>query len=188
MTGVFFSCATRKPQVIPPVRPPAQKISRLIADAGIKTEKGLAAFFFAHNPAANPFRVRRLAAYYIEEARSEGINSDIAFVQMCLETGFLNFGNLVTSDMNNYCGLGALDAAHPGERFPTEQMGVRAHIQHLHAYALTTPLDGELVDPRYGYVQPRGKARDIFALAGTWASDRDYGRKLDALLADLENY
>jgi hypothetical protein len=129
-----------------------------------------------------------MASYYIEEARKEGINSDVAFVQMCLETGFLKFGGLVTGDMHNYCGLGAIDSSQRGERFPTEEIGVRAHVQHLHAYALTTPLKGELVDPRYKYVQPRGKAPDIFGLAGTWASDKAYGQKLDALLEDLGRY
>jgi hypothetical protein len=186
IAGLFFSCATRRPSVIPQSTqgvPP----SRLIADAGIKSENQLAAFFFAHNPSENPYRVRRIAAYYIEEARKEGINSDIAFVQMCLETGFLKFGGLVTSDMNNYCGLGSIDAAHPGERFPTEQLGIRAHIQHLHAYALDTPLKGELVDPRYKYVQ-RGRSPDIFGLAGTWAADKAYGQKLDALLERLGKY
>ena len=36
----------------------------------------------------------------------KGSNSDVAFAQMCLETGFLRFGGLVTMDMNNFCGLG----------------------------------------------------------------------------------
>lgn len=120
----------------------------------------------------------------------EGINSDAAFVQMCLETGFLRFGNLVTPDMHNYCGLGALNAAHPGERFSTEQLGVRAHIQHLHAYAFdeSVSLRNVCIDPRYRYVQPRGKAPDVFRLSGTWAADKLYGEKLDRMLSQLERY
>jgi hypothetical protein len=179
----LFSCATG-------IRPPpaVQHPSRLIAGIGIKSANQLAAFFLAHNPDENPYRVRRMAAYYIAEAKKEGINSDVAFVQMCLETGFLKFGGLVTVDMHNYCGLGAIDSERPGERFSSEETGVRAHIQHLQAYALTTPLNGELVDPRYKYVNPRGKARDVFGLAGTWASDKAYGQKLDALLEALGRY
>jgi hypothetical protein len=92
--------------------------------------------------------------------------------------------------MHNYCGLGAVDGSRPGEgaRFSTEQLGVRAHIQHLQAYAHTTPLNGVLIDPRYELVRPRGKAPDIFALAGTWASDKAYGQKLDTLLRELAKF
>ena len=70
----------------------------------------------ANNPEADKKEVKKLAALYISEAKTEGINSDCAFIQMCHETGFLKFGNLVTPDMHNYCGLGAIDAEHTGER------------------------------------------------------------------------
>jgi hypothetical protein len=163
-------------------------IPRNIAERGIKTADQLVSFFLASNPEADSVQVRRLAEYYVDEAALEGINSDIAFVQMCLETGYLRFGGLVMPDMYNYCGLGAIDAAHPGERFPTEQIGVRAHIQHLHAYGTTGTLLQPLVDNRYRYVNPRGKAPDIYRLAGTWATDTTYGEKLDTLLALLEKY
>jgi len=103
-------------------------------------------------------------------------------------TGFLKFGGLVTADMHNYCGLGAIDKNNPGEIFPNEQMGVRAHIQHLHAYGSTATLKNELVDRRYKYVQPRGKAPSIFELAGTWAADKLYGEKLETLLCQLEKF
>ena len=118
----------------------------------------------------------------------EHINSDIAFAQMCLETGYLTFGNLVTPDMHNYCGLGAMDAAHPGERFATPQLGVRAHIQHLQAYATTAdqPLNNALVDPRYNWVHKTKYIETIDQLAGTWAMDQDYGTKLENILLRME--
>ena len=165
-------------------------VSRSLADEGIKTEKQLCKFFLANRPDADKEQVKRLAHYYVEEAKFEGINSDCAFVQMCLETGFLKFGNLVKPEMHNYCGLGAIDAAHPGVSFETEQEGVRAHIQHLHAYATTSniKLKNKLIDPRYKYVNPRGKAPTIYGLAGTWAADKEYGTKLDNLLGKLEQY
>ena len=170
--------------------PSAKGISRNLADSGIKSSDSLYKFFMAHNPMANKKLVKRLSAYYIKEAGTEGINSDCAWVQMCLETGFLKFGNLVTSDMHNYCGLGAIDEEHRGEVFETELLGVRAHIQHLHAYATTEKykLKNELVDPRYKWVSPRGKAKDIYSLSGTWAADTEYGSKLDALLESLEQF
>ena len=49
-------------------------------------------------------------------------------------------------------------------------------------------LKNELVDPRYKFVKPRGKATDIFGLAGTWAADKEYGNKLDKILDNMENF
>ena len=173
-----------------PVLPVREGISRNIADEGIKDAGQLYAFFLETNPYADKAQVSRLARYYVEESRAEGINSDCAFVQMCLETGFLQFGNLVTPDMHNYCGLGATGGDNRGVSFDTERLGVRAHVQHLHAYATTEDkqLKRELIDPRYGFVKPRGKSPTITGLAGTWAADPDYAIKLDQLLVRLEAF
>ena len=167
-----------------------EPISRNLADSGIKNAKQLHKFFMDSNPLADSEQVFRMARTYITEAKTEGINSDCAFVQMCLETGFLRFGGLVTPDMHNYCGLGVIDADHRGECFETEELGIRAHIQHLHAYATSedVSLVNECIDNRYKWVRPRGKATDVFGLTKTWASDPDYGTKLDALLSRLEEY
>lgn len=162
--------------------------SRLIMAQGIKTERQLASFFLDQNRQADAGQVRELAALYIEEGAYEGVNSNAAFVQMCLETGFLRFGNLVTADMYNYCGLGSIDINQRGVRFSSMREGVRAHIQHLQAYGSTLPLNKSLVDPRYRYVSPRGKAPTVFALSGTWAADRGYGQKIDGLLSRLAAY
>lgn len=169
---------------------PKRNISRQIADQGVMNSANLTAFFMSQNPDADKAQVSRMANFYIKEAGREGINHDVAFAQMCLETGFLRFGGLVTPEMHNYCGLGAMDAEHPGEVFPTEMMGVRAHIQHLHAYGTTADveLNGELIDKRYKWVNPRGKAPDVWGLAGTWASDRRYGEKLDSILSKMERF
>lgn len=184
---LFFSCTT--------TRSPKQagtssdlKVSPVIAEAGVKSASQLVDFFMSRNPQGNREQVTRLAHYYVAEAAAEGINSDVAFVQMCLETGFLRFGGLVTPEMNNFCGLGAIDETKRGEWFPTEQIGVRAHIQHLHAYGTTGKLKGELVDNRYKYVNPRGKSPDVFGLAGTWAADKAYGQKLWTLLTILDKF
>ena len=163
--------------------------SRNIAALGIKDTYELEQFFLAHNPKVDKAKVKRLAGYYVTEGRFEGINSDVAFCQMCLETGFLRYGGLVKPSFNNYCGLGAMNKKNPGEKFPSEAIGVRAQIQHLHAFATKDKkLRNKLVDPRYKYVQPRGKAPTVWKLAGTWAMDKNYGNKLDALLKELEKY
>ena len=145
----------------------------------------LVSFLLENNPDADESRVSRLASLYIEEAAMEGVNSDVAFVQMCLETGFLRFGGLVSPEQNNFCGLGATGPGYPGLFFPDERTGVRAHVQHLKAYASEDPLAGEIVDPRFHYVSPRGRAPDIHGLAGSWAADPEYGAKLADLLDEL---
>lgn len=162
-----------------------EKPSVVIYTDGIKSAAELYSFFMENNPSADRAKIRRLSELYVSEARFEGINSDAAFVQMCLETGFLRFGGLVTEEMNNFCGLGAIDENQRGNSFATEQLGVRAHIQHLKAYGTAAPLNGECVDPRYKYVNPKGKAPTVLELSGTWAADPDYGKKIAALLERL---
>jgi hypothetical protein len=178
--SVFSSC------VSPPsgvgVKDP---VPTAIMGRGVKGEAALVSFFLENNRTADSAKVRRMSTYYIEEGKAEGINSDIAFAQMCLETGFLSFRGIVTEDMNNFCGLGSIGPGQSGNAFPDERTGVRAHIQHLKAYASPQALVLPLVDPRYKYVNPKGKAPTIHGLAGTWASDRDYGAKLEGLLSRL---
>lgn len=95
----------------------------------------------------------QLVAYYYEEGMKEGIRPDVAFAQALKETGFFRYGGTVTPDQNNYCGLGTTSAEVKGAYFASSQMGVRAHIQHLLAYASTRkPAEG-VVDPRYELVR-----------------------------------
>ena len=147
----------------------------------------LVSFLLNENKNAERNYVESLVEYYITEACTEGINHDVAFAQMCLETGFLRFGGLVIAEMNNFCGLGSIGPGEPGIWFPTMELGVRAHIQHLKAYASEAPLIGELVDPRYRFVR-RGSAMTINGLAGTWAADRLYADKLALILERLYRY
>ena len=142
----------------------------------------LTAFLMYMNPELDQQRVMKISSIYIEESEAESINSDIAFAQMCLETGFLSFKGLVKEDMNNFCGLGAIDINNIGITFENEILGIRAHIQHLKAYASKIPLKNECVDPRYKYVNPKGKATKIKHLAGRWASDPEYSNKIQNIL------
>lgn len=186
---VFASCKTtskiEKPEQVPSE---PKVISRNLSDPAVMNAEELYLYFMSQNPDADREMIIRMSELYIEEATVEGINSDCAWAQMCLETGYLRFGNLVQPEFHNYCGLGAIDADHPGEIFETEQLGVRAHIQHLFAYAKTegNQLTNELIDKRFKWVNPKGKAPTIFELAGTWAADRAYGEKLDRILTKME--
>jgi len=170
--------------------PAPQKISisRRIADKGQLTATQLADFFLLQRPDYDYIEIVHFAQYYIVEAAAEGINSDVAFAQMCLETGYLRFGGLVQPDFHNYCGLGAMDAENPGCIFETEQLGVRAHIQHLQAYATHEDqlLNNELIDPRYNWVHKTKYIETIEGLAGTWATDPNYAVKIENILSRME--
>jgi hypothetical protein len=166
------------------LRPP---VPRDILGQGQVQPDRLALFLENANPQAEKNFVADLVQFYQEEAAAEGVNHDVAFAQMCLETGFLRYGNLVTPDMNNFCGLGAIGPEQPGERFPDPRTGVRAHIQHLKAYATGEPLNQALVDPRYRWVK-YGSAPTIYGLAGTWAADRAYGEKINDILERLYTF
>jgi hypothetical protein len=186
LCAAFLSCASRPAPGLPPEIPQEiPPVPKLIMGTGIVPPAVLASFLLDANPNADPAFVRDLARLYVEEAAIEEVNHDMAFAQMCLETGFLQYGNLVQPDMNNFCGLGAIDIEHPGERFPDPRTGVRAQIQHLKGYASAEPLEQTLVDPRYRWIRPYGKAPAIRDLTGTWAVDRSYGDKLDNMLERL---
>jgi len=127
---------------------------------------------------------------YREEAEIEGVNHDIAFCQMCIETGFLRFGRDIESEQNNFASLGAANsstsstAKGTGASFTDQRTGVRAHIQHLKAYASNAPLFQPVVAPRFHLVA-RGIAPILSQLTGRWAIDPLYDRKILALIRRL---
>jgi len=159
----------------------------LIMGNGLTGVENMASFLLRNNANVDGGFVQALVQYYIEEAAFEGVNHDIAFSQMCLETGFLHYGGLVQPEWNNFCGLGAIGPEQPGLVFHDPRTGVRAHIQHLKAYATEEPLKGELVDPRYRYVR-KGSSPSIEGLSGTWAADRLYSVKIDNILQRLYDF
>ena len=183
LCGVFSSCASQPPQTVPEKPEPSEYIMGKGRIAG----EQLALFLERNNPQADRGFARSLAGYYIEEAAAEGVNHDTAFAQMCLETGFLRYGGLVKPEMNNFCGLGAIGPQQPGESFPDPRTGVRAHIQHLKAYATEEPLNRPLVDPRYKWVR-KGSSPSINGLSGTWAADKAYSGKIASILERLYDF
>jgi hypothetical protein len=158
-----------------------------IASRGRAQVRQLVRFFTETNPRIGINYLTQLARTYIDEAEAEGINSDIAFCQMVHETNYLRFGDDVQPGQNNFCGLGATDKGESGLSFPSVEIGVRAHIQHLKAYANARPLRRELVDPRFDRVS-RAQAPYVEYLAGTWATDPQYGVKLKRKLQMLEKH
>jgi hypothetical protein len=170
-----------------PERPILPQVPAYIMGKGLVSVRLMADFLLSSNSRADRGFTEALAGLYAKEADVEGVNHDVAFAQMCLETGFLAYGGLVTPDMNNFCGLGAIGPGQPGERFPDSATGVRAHIQHLKAYATEEPLKQELVDPRYRWVR-YGSSPLIKGLAGTWAADKNYAEKISGILERLYEF
>ena len=144
-----------------------------------------------------PNSVLDMIPLYLSEGAAEGIRGDVAFAQSCLETGNFGFaGSAVTLDQNNFCGMGVTANGLKGNSFDTPQLGIRAQIQHLKAYANTDALKNPCIDPRFKYVE-RGSAAYVEWLGQKenpngkgWASGAGYGEKiltiLKAILATKE--
>ena len=125
---------------------------------------------------------------YFEEAKDEGVKAQVAFAQTMLETNFLKYTGDVKPNQYNYAGIGATGGGEPGNSFTSVRIGIRAQIQHLKGYATSEPLNKPCVDPRYQYINPKGKAPTVEGLAGTWAADKNYGEKILKNLSSLSKY
>jgi hypothetical protein len=143
-----------------------------------------ASFLSSMNPAVDLGMALNYALLYEEEGVFEGVNPDLAFAQMLLETSYLRFPGQVRRHQNNFAGLGALDGGDRGLVFSSPRLGIRAQIQHLKYYATHQPLAGPSVNPRLVYVK-RGSATTAWSLAKNWATDPEYGTKLMALVARM---
>lgn len=155
-----------------------------VMSCGTAKSSDLATFLLRKNPEADVSEVFTIAGHYIQEAAIEGVNHDVAFCQMCHETNYLRFGGDVHRRQNNFCGLGATGGGVAGHSFDSVQIGIRAHIQHLKAYASRQPLQQRLVDPRFGKVR-RGSAPHVEDLTGKWAVDPNYSAKIRRILKSL---
>lgn len=146
-----------------------------IMGAAEATPEQMAAFIRRRNPQPKlACSVEEIVRLYYEEAGAEGVRADIALCQALKETGFFAYGGDVLPAQNNYCGLGATGNKAKGAYFATPQEGVRAHIQHLMAYATTERPHAPLVDPRYDLVRLYrtdiyGKIKRWTGLNGVWA-------------------
>jgi hypothetical protein len=165
--------------------------SRNIMDIGSIRPEDVIAYAKSRNPALS-YRDIAVINEYFKEAADEGVNVDIAIAQMLHWTN--SFNNRERVNTCNYGGLSNI--ADFNGRFPrflsdgvTE--GVRAHIQHLKAYAKEFPRRGEnsIVDPRFGLAYNRGFRGITFdQLYGKWSENMSYGRNIDNILSGLYRF
>ena len=149
--------------------------------------------FYANTDAPN---ITRFCELYDLECKREGIKTEVAFSQAMKETNFLRYTGDVKIGQFNFAGLGATGNGVPGNSFKNVQIGIRAHVQHLKAYASSAGLNSECVDPRYQYVK-KGSAPYIEWLGIQenpnpncgWAMAKGYGYSIiNGYMAKLLSY
>ena len=140
---------------------------------------------------------------YLEEAESEGIAVEVAFAQAMKETNWLHFGGDVKIEQFNFAGLGAIGGGVTGLDFSSYgedgvRMGIRAHIQHLKAYASSEITENTLknpcVDSRFKYVT-KGCAKYVEWLGQKenpdsygWATETKYGISIVGMINKMKQF
>jgi len=152
-----------------------------IMGQSLVTKEQMIKYFQNNNSGRTNDYVTQFVSLVINEAKIEGVRPEIAFTLMMKETNFLKFGGTVKENQNNFGGLGVTGPGVQGEKFDSVEIGIRAIIQHLQAYASNLPLKQQVVDPRYKYVT-RGSAPYAEWLGiqenpsgKGWATDPGYG-------------
>jgi hypothetical protein len=159
--------------------PPERIMSR-----GQMSKQAMVNYLLANNPSLY-YRmacVYELVGLYIREANYEGVNYEIAFAQMAYHTRYLSYqGTFVKEGLNNFAGITAPGCPYSlPYRFPSREIGVRAHIQHLKGYATAECLRNYIVDPRYEFLVKKrylGISPTICGLSNRWAGC-DYSDKI----------
>ena len=159
-----------------------------IMGKAVATADQMKLYIRGKNPSVEP-SVLDMIPLYLSEGEAEGVRGDIAFAQSCLETGnFAYSGSAVTLPQNNFCGLGVTQRGKKGLSFETPQLGIRAQVQHLKAYASKDALKNGCIDPRFRYVT-RGCAPCVEWLGQKenpqgkgWAAGERYGEKILSIL------
>lgn len=141
--------------------------------------------------------LEEFAQLYYDICKAEGVRAEVAWAQMCLETKFLNYGNLVNREQFNFAGLGATGPGEPGFNFAEAygdnaegiKMGIIGHVQHLKCYASDQPVQmksatGQPVDPRWND-SLRKTVETVERLEGKWAASAGYGMDVAQAVAGV---
>lgn len=131
-----------------------------------------------------------ISLVYWRLAPLHGIRPEVAFAQAAHETGFGKFGRAVTREHNNYCGL---KVAKPGgdadpnshARFPTPEVGVTAHLEHIGIYAAAPGYPKAVpVDTRH-FSYLHGNAKTVEEWSTRWAPSKTYHEKILVFIAEI---
>ncbi len=130
--------------------------------------------------------IRAFCQMYYEEAVAEGVDPALAFCQAMKETGFLRFNGQVQIEQFNFAGMGVTGAGTNGDSYQNVREGIRAHVQHLKAYAVKNPVFANpVVDKRYSswfaanrsgtapYIEWLGISENPSGFG--WATEKGYG-------------
>ncbi|MHB1347083.1 MAG: glucosaminidase domain-containing protein, partial [Candidatus Humimicrobiaceae bacterium] len=125
-------------------------------------------------------RARRLANIYIQWGQAFNIRADIAWAQMCHETGLLEFTGIAKPEWNNFAGVGITG---PGAMvtFASEELGVVAHYAHLAWYVYPNDVNAYCnrnYDPRHIGAHRFNGDSSLNTLNGRWAPASDYVSKI----------
>jgi hypothetical protein len=153
----------------------AVNTSRRVMSAGSTNPQRVIAFARKKNLALSNSNIVIINEYF-NEARYEGVNIDLAIAQMLYATDY--FRNREVMATCNYGGLS-------GASFQNWTIGVRAHIQHLKAYARQRP-NRELVDPRFSLAWERGSFGITFdQVYPIWSQRPNYRQNIEEILRNL---
>lgn len=135
---------------------------------------------------ANVPDIRNFCQIYYDEATAEGVDPALAFTQAMKETGFLKFTGQVKIEQFNFAGMSVTDASTNGDSYQNVREGIRAHVQHLKAYAVKNPaFANPVVDKRYNswfaanrsgtapYIEWLGISENPSGFG--WAAEKGYG-------------
>ena len=134
--------------------------------------------------------IREVISVYIDEARIEGINHDIAIAIMLNATNFLSRPGILRT--HNYGGLGQMGGE--AVRFANMRTGIRAHIQQMKVHASRQNTVNQIVDEvRFNAVRAntdRRFPRTLNELLPVWQSENPtiYRHDINLILTGIYNY
>ncbi len=140
--------------------------------------------------------LQKFAQLYYEICQTEGVRAEVAWAQMCLETGYLQYGGDVQEGQFNFAGLGATGGV-PGFDFAAVygndsngiKHGIIGQVQHLKCYASSDEVvykdsAGKPIDPRW-WTNLRSTAPTVEKLSGKWATSKTYGLEIAEMVKRL---
>lgn len=156
---------------------------------------------------ANPLLLQNLPLIW-KAANDNGLLIEVFLSQICIETGYFNFGGVLDASYHNTCGLkvtkgGGDKDAKAHMRFKSWEEGIKAHADHLALYAGAPKFpryspncashsndqykaNGTTQDPRH-FTYLYGCCKTVEGLSGTWATNKKYADDIKRLVNQIRN-